>query len=84
MRWASSAAAPWFQTRPPRRGASARRVAAVGAEHEAAAGGLELGVQPRGACGIASIVLDPRRGPGALRPELLPGADLPPAGRSGR
>ena len=56
--------------------AGARRVAAVGAEHEAAAGGLEVGVQPRGAPGIASIVLDPQRGPGALGPELQPGAHL--------
>ena len=61
---------------PPGRGDRAHRVAAVGPEHELAAALEELRVQPRGALGTASVVLDHQPRPGAACPELKPGAHL--------
>jgi hypothetical protein len=60
----------------PGRGEGARRVAAVGPEHEAASALDEGCVEARGALGPASVVLDHQPRPGAACPELKPGAHL--------
>jgi hypothetical protein len=58
------------------RGDRARRVAAVGPEHEAASALDELCVEARGALGPAAVVLDDQPRLGAACPELKPGAHL--------